>query len=154
MKDSFFCNIISVNHERSCTKACVPSQAGEQGYASKPEAYRQHWAAFVWFQEAEVCSPPRPASSEPNPWSDYKQICIFSSERLWISFWCQSWRYRAGMSHIHLIISFIVVRGCAAAYVWITWAHSSETDLFFQMQRDRNDMPSFSAPVQKKKHAF
>lgn len=57
--------------------------------------------------------PPRsaPPPREPNPWSHRKQISIFSSERLWISFWCQSWWYRAGMSYIHLIVSFIVVSG-------------------------------------------
>lgn len=152
MKDSFFCNIISVNHERSCTKACVPSQAGEQGYASKPEAYRQHWAAFVWFQRAEVCSPPRPASSELNPWSDYKQICIFSSERLWISFWCQSWRYRAGMSHIHLIISFIVVRGCAGA---CELPEHTLVRLTFSFKCNGIGMicQAFPLPCRKKKHA-
>lgn len=81
--------------------------------AAEREAYRQRGELPPCdFSTPRFSSSLRPASSEPNPRSHCKQISIFSSERLWRSFWCQSWWYRAGMSYIHLIVSFIVVREC------------------------------------------
>ncbi len=70
----------------------------------------------------------------------------FSRKRYWISFWYKSWWYlKACMTQIHLITSFIVVWRCKMAYVWITCAHWSETDLYFQLWQDKNVLQSFSA---------
>lgn len=63
----------------------------------------------------------------------------FSQAKGSISFWCKRWRHmRAGMTQIHLIMSFIAVSGCKMAYVWITSALWSETDLNIKLWQDKN----------------
>lgn len=141
-----------MNHELPRNKSLVfPVRQVNWEMAAEREAYRQRGELPPCdFSTPRFSSSLRPASSEPNPWSHCKQISIFSSERLWISFCCQGWWYRAGMSYIHLIVSFIVVPECAAAYSQITWAQSSEGDLSVRRRQDKSDTRSSCARAEKK----
>lgn len=152
MGDSFFCGIITVNHELPHTKALCSQSGRWTGSCQRNE--RLTGGAELLprdFSTPRFSSSPCPASSEPNPRSHHKQISIFSSERLWISFWCQSWRYAAGMSYIHLIVSFIVVRECVGAHSQITRAQFSESDLSVWRRQAKSYMSFACARGTKKK---
>lgn len=62
------------------------------------------------------------------------KLAFSQAKRLWIHIWCKNRLFsRAGTIQMHLIISFITVWECKMAYVRITCAHRSETDLYFQL---------------------
>lgn len=135
-----------MNHELPRTKALC-SQSGRWTGSCQPNERLTGGAELLPsdFSTLRFSRSPCPASLEPNPRSHHKQISIFSSERLWISFWCQSRRYAAAVSYIHLVVSFIVVRECAAAYSQITWAQCSESDLSVPRRQAKSDTSSSCA---------
>lgn len=145
--EAVFCNTIAKNPDLCCVDACVSSQVVSRDMPEENCSLQTALSSGCVISAGwGLLSFLPPFLSEPNPWSKYKQISIFSSKRLWISIWCTSWQYlRAGMTHIHLIISFYCSRGYKMAYVWITCPHWNETDLYFQWWQ--NFVQSFSVCI-------